>query len=125
MNHSFIYTLLIARAFELAVAAYLKILSPSIVIPITFWTLISVIIFGIANQGFYKKQPKKNIQRRRRLLLKAIRLPYLLFILMNLVFLYTSHSPLAIFAQTSILINWHALLYVLILSQCRIKGEAD
>ncbi|NYS49840.1 hypothetical protein HZY93_07820 [Streptococcus danieliae] len=123
MNYSFIYTLLIARAVELALAAYLKILSPSIVIPITFWTLISAIIFGIANQGFYQKQPKKNIQRRIRRLLKAIKLPYFLFLLMNLVFLYTAHSPLTIFAQTSILINWHALLYLLVLSQCRIKGE--
>ncbi|MBF0843155.1 hypothetical protein E5983_07525 [Streptococcus danieliae] len=123
MNYSFIYTLLIARAVELTLAAYLKILSPSIVIPFTFWSLISVIIFGITNQGFYQKQPKKNIQRRGLLLLKAIRLPYFFFMLMNLVFLYNSHSPLAIFAQTSILINWHALLYVLILSQCRIKGE--
>lgn len=125
MNIRFIMTLLLSSMLELTLAAYLKIHSPLIWIHLAFWTLVLTIIFGIANKGFKQKRTREEIKRRWKLVVKSYRITYMLMLALNLLLLLPMPTARGIFGQATVIIIWHATIYLFIISQCRLKGETE
>lgn len=125
MNIRFIMTLLLSSMLELTLAAYLKIHSPLIWIHLVFWTLVLIIIFGIANKGFKQKRAREEIKRRWKLVVNSYRITYMLMLALILIPSLSLWTPKMIFAQATIIINWNAAMYLILISRCRIKGETE
>lgn len=125
MNIRFIMTLLLSSMLELTLAAYLGILSTRIWIPLSFWTLVLVGIFGIANKGFKQQRTREEIKRRWKLVVKSYRITYMLLLALILIPSLARWTPKMIFAQATIIINWNAAMYLILISRCRLKGETE